>query len=280
MHATWVIAALAAAAELPDVPPPVPVHRVPADSFFIPFNLDAAGVRPELVASVELMWSADRGRTWQPGGTAPPSDRGFTFRAKEPGEYWFAVRLHPKAGPAVPPQDTDLRPVLKVAVAPAEPVPLDPAAMQRAARLARLAEDIDRVELELIRGDLGRLEKADGFAPETAAAFDLLYDRLHRLAAGPVAAAAARAEAELARLEVELIAKEVERLGKLKALTPEAVERLDRLRARLREVGLRGRFAEPAADGPWAPTERRLIGPSAPSPAPQPLPPPQLFPKP
>src|SRR5205814_5748742 len=89
MFAAWVIAALAAASELPDVPPPVPVHRVPATSFFISFNLDAAGVRSELVGAVELMWSTDRGRTWQAGGTVPPSDRGFHFRANEPGEHWF-----------------------------------------------------------------------------------------------------------------------------------------------------------------------------------------------
>ena len=86
----------------------------------------------------------------------------------------------------------DLRPVLKVAVALPEPVPPDPAAVLRAERVARLAEQLDRVELELIRGERDRLEKADGFSAATAAAFDLLYDRLARLRGGPVTVAVAK----------------------------------------------------------------------------------------
>jgi hypothetical protein len=79
---------------------------------------------------------------------------------------------------------------------------------------------------------------------------------------------------ELARVELDLIRKEIKRLSESNALTPEAEEKIDRLRVRLKVVRERTR-PDPLVSVPsaWAPTSPQEL-PPGPRVAPSPLLPP------
>ena len=152
----------------------LPVYRVPGPAFEIPCQVTDR--TPDLVA-VQLWVSADGGKTWEKYAEIKPDETKFEYHAKKPGEYLFAPRLKFKDG-RVTPAVGQLVPAQRVEVeAGYQPVP--PA---RATLLAKVADDLDeeltRIELELIRKEIGQLAATKGLSEETAAKIDRLRSRL------------------------------------------------------------------------------------------------------
>jgi hypothetical protein len=88
-------------------------------TFRIPFETDPGERR---LREVQLYVSEDQGQTWQKAGTAPPEQRGFSFRAERDGAYWFAVRTVDLEGRLNPPILQGIRPQLRVHVDTQPPV--------------------------------------------------------------------------------------------------------------------------------------------------------------
>ena len=94
----------------------VPTRLTRQPDFAIPFHLsDAAGETSE----VHLHVSSDHGRQWTLYERQRSDARGFQFRAREDGEYWFAVRTITGRDDAMSQQR--LQPELKVIVDTRQP---------------------------------------------------------------------------------------------------------------------------------------------------------------
>ncbi len=81
--------------------------------FRIPFETDPGNRR---LKQIQLYFSADFGKSWQPYANATPDKPGFEFRAEKDGIYWFALRTIDLEGRAYPPSVDALQPGLKVCV--------------------------------------------------------------------------------------------------------------------------------------------------------------------
>src|SRR5947209_6928228 len=87
--------------------------------FRIPFQ---AGPGEQRLKQLQLFFSTDRGRTWQPSATAPPDQGYFQFLSERDGLYWFAVQTLDQDGRYFPPNMNGAQPSLKVIVDTAPPV--------------------------------------------------------------------------------------------------------------------------------------------------------------
>jgi hypothetical protein len=87
--------------------------------FRIPFQADPG---PPRLKEVQLYYSTDQGRTWQPSGSAAPDKGLFTFTADHDGLYWFAVRTVDLDGRPYPLSMDGARPGLRVVVDSQPPV--------------------------------------------------------------------------------------------------------------------------------------------------------------
>jgi hypothetical protein len=81
--------------------------------FRIPFQ---AGPGEQRLKQLQLFYSTDRGRTWQPSAIAPPEQRHFRFISERDGLYWFAVQTLDQDGRYFPPTLDGAQPSLKVIV--------------------------------------------------------------------------------------------------------------------------------------------------------------------
>jgi hypothetical protein len=182
MLLAWVMTAIAGVttvtdqpARAPEMPEQnLPVYRVPGPAFEIPCKVNDR--TPDLVA-VQLWVSADGGKTWEKYAEIKPDETNFEYHAQKPGEYLFAPRLKFKDG-RVTPAVGRLTPTQRVAVE-AGYEPVTPA---RATLMAKIADDLDeeltRIELELIRKEIGQLAATKGLSQETANKIDRLRSRL------------------------------------------------------------------------------------------------------
>jgi hypothetical protein len=71
-------------------------------TFAIPFRVESADNPARQPAEVQLLVSIDRGNRWQLYGQVPPTQQQFVFRAKNDGEYWFAIRTVDRLGQTHP----------------------------------------------------------------------------------------------------------------------------------------------------------------------------------
>jgi hypothetical protein len=87
--------------------------------FRIPFQ---AGPGEQRLKQLQLFFSTDQGRTWQPSASAPPEQRHFRFISERDGLYWFAVQTTDREGRLYPPTMEGAQPSLKVIVDTQPPV--------------------------------------------------------------------------------------------------------------------------------------------------------------
>jgi hypothetical protein len=87
--------------------------------FRIPFETDPGDRR---LKQIQLYFSADLGKSWQPYANATPDKRGFEFHAEKDGMYWFALRTVDQEGRSFPPTVEVLQAGLKVCVDSQPPV--------------------------------------------------------------------------------------------------------------------------------------------------------------
>ena len=87
--------------------------------FRIPFQ---AGPGEQRLKQLQLFFSTDQGRTWQPSAIAPPEQRHFRFVSERDGLYWFAVQTMDQEGRLYPPSMDGAQPSLKVIVDTQPPV--------------------------------------------------------------------------------------------------------------------------------------------------------------
>jgi hypothetical protein len=76
-------------------------YHMNATRFDIPITIKPE--RRSEVSRLELWLSRDRGKTWEPAGTATPDKSGFPFMTSGDGPYWFAVVVIDQAGRRDPP---------------------------------------------------------------------------------------------------------------------------------------------------------------------------------
>lgn len=81
--------------------------------FYIPFQSDPGERR---LKEVQLYYSMDQGRSWQPYANVPPDQGRFKFTAERDGVFWFTVRTIDLEGRAYPVKVEGARPGLKVCV--------------------------------------------------------------------------------------------------------------------------------------------------------------------
>jgi hypothetical protein len=118
-HALWLLLAAALA-------PPGPtraqdasanVTYTNANHFRIPFH---PGAGKQRLKQLQLFYSTDQGRTWQPAAVAPPdpppSEAHFRFICDRDGQYWFTVQTQDLDGRLNPPTLDGAQPSLKVIV--------------------------------------------------------------------------------------------------------------------------------------------------------------------
>lgn len=101
---TWSVAA---------PPAPQPVHT-PRDQFRIPFQFDPEEMARLNATEIQLFVSTDQGRHWDHSQSVPTTAEKFTFKAPQPGEYWFSVRTRDANNQFHPPGP--LQPGLRVIV--------------------------------------------------------------------------------------------------------------------------------------------------------------------
>jgi hypothetical protein len=82
-------------------------------TFRIPFDV---GAGKERLKQLQLFYSTDQGRTWQPGAIAAPDQTFFQFVCERDGLYWFTVQTLDKEGRYYPPTLDSAQPSLKVIV--------------------------------------------------------------------------------------------------------------------------------------------------------------------
>lgn len=171
VQALLVVAALAGRAAEPELE----VHTIPGPGLLLPCKIAAAKDAAGDVAGVQLYYSRDRGRTWEFHEEIAPGKPHFAFSAPRPGEYWFTARLKMKDGTFNPPGVANLVPMQKARIlSGTEPTEKPPAA-----DVAReLADELTRVELELIRGEIKRLAEAKELTAEVEEKIDRLRKRL------------------------------------------------------------------------------------------------------
>ncbi|MDB5308552.1 MAG: hypothetical protein JWO38_2754 [Gemmataceae bacterium] len=174
MISTWLLAAaLGPGSHDPtsagDPPSPTAVHRIDGPRFRIPLRSEQ--IHDQEVTRIRLLMSADRGRTWKLAAVATPNTGWFDFRAEKSGEHWFTVQYERKTGALDPADPRDLFPMLKVQVGPVKASVLEEEAGQ-------LDEDLNEVELALIRKQLNRLTGRDGLTPGVGEEIDRLRQRL------------------------------------------------------------------------------------------------------
>src|ERR1700687_2198266 len=81
--------------------------------FRIPFQ---AGPGEQRLKQLQLFFSTDQGRTWQPSAIAPPEQRHFRFISERDGLYWFSVQTIDQDGRYYPASMDAAQPSLKVIV--------------------------------------------------------------------------------------------------------------------------------------------------------------------
>jgi hypothetical protein len=82
-------------------------------NFRIPFQ---AGPGEQRLKQLQLFFSTDQGRTWQPSAIAPPEQHHFRFVSERDGFYWFAVQTMDQEGRLYPASMEGAPPSLKVVV--------------------------------------------------------------------------------------------------------------------------------------------------------------------
>src|SRR5262245_19398433 len=143
---------------------PVPFYEITTSQFAIPVKVSLPGN----VTAVDLYVSTDRGDTWVMEGRVRPDGRPFLFHAPKSGEYWFAPLLRLTDGNTSPADIRDLRVNLRVRVTlpdvrEVSPPPLNAptAAKPRLeTELDSLDEELNRLEMDLIRKELRRLTRS------------------------------------------------------------------------------------------------------------------------
>lgn len=159
----------------------LPTHTVEGAAIQIPVELDRLREQSPEANEVQLFVSSDRGSTWKPGSMKSVADlrqnNMLYYQAAKPGEYWFAVRVRRSDGSVSPTDPADFSPLLivnfvrrGVAGGPAEQVP-------------GLEDELDRVEIDLIRREVRRLAAAKEGTIGALGEVDQLRDRLRRLRA-------------------------------------------------------------------------------------------------
>jgi hypothetical protein len=87
--------------------------------FRIPFQ---AGPGKERLKQLQLFYSTDQGRTWQPNAVAAPDQTAFSFICDRDGLYWFTVQTLDTAGHYNPKTLEGAQPSLKVIVDTQPPI--------------------------------------------------------------------------------------------------------------------------------------------------------------
>jgi hypothetical protein len=87
--------------------------------FRIPFQ---AGPGEQRLKQLQLFFSNDQGRTWQPRAIAPPEQHHFRFISERDGLYWFAVQTMDQEGRLYPQTMDGAQPSLKVIVDTQPPI--------------------------------------------------------------------------------------------------------------------------------------------------------------
>lgn len=157
----------------------IPLYKVPGPAFKIPCRVPD---RTRGVAGVELWVSLDGGRKWAKAETLPWADgdaaKEFEFHAKKSGEHLFAVRVQFKDGRFDPEKTSELEPAQRTWVlAGSDPVGTQKAAVTAAA-LDELDDELNRVEMDLIRKEMKELAASKEFSNEVADRIDRLRSRL------------------------------------------------------------------------------------------------------
>src|SRR5581483_5540032 len=78
---------------------PGPIYSK-SPAFRIPFN---AGTNEATLKQLQLFFSLDQGRSWQPAAVVAPREGYFKFAAPRDGYYWFAVQTTNLQGQHFPP---------------------------------------------------------------------------------------------------------------------------------------------------------------------------------
>jgi hypothetical protein len=82
-------------------------------AFRIPFS---AGSSEPTLKQLQLFFSLDQGKTWQPAAVVAPREAAFRFAAERDGYYWFTVQTTDAQGRLFPPALEGAAPSLKVVV--------------------------------------------------------------------------------------------------------------------------------------------------------------------
>src|SRR5262245_11535526 len=153
----------------------IPLFKVPGPAFKIPCRVPD---RTRGVVGVELWVSLDGGRKWTKAEALPWSDtdaaKEFEFHAKKSGEHWFAVRVQFKDGRHDPEDVSELVPAQRTWVMAGSDSVGAPKAALTAAALDELDDELNRVELDLIRKEMKRLAASKEFTNEVADQIDRL----------------------------------------------------------------------------------------------------------
>jgi hypothetical protein len=80
--------------------------------FRIPFN----AANKDRLRQLQLFYSTDQGRTWQPSAIVAPDKKDFVFICREDGLYWFTVQTLDQQGRLFPPTLEGAQPSLRVVV--------------------------------------------------------------------------------------------------------------------------------------------------------------------
>jgi hypothetical protein len=184
-----VLAGLSAFGIAPPAQDAVPVYEVTTRSITIPVQLN----RGQNVRYVALFVSTNEGQTWKLHARIDPLVGQFVFEAPKSGEYWFAAKVVYQDGRADP-DDGNLHPQLRVRVTLPEqprvgtPPPLlvpPQAKPSKEAELDELDDELNRIEMDLIRKEIRRLAASKELTPEVMERIDVLRERLDRLRGNP-----------------------------------------------------------------------------------------------
>jgi len=143
-------------------------HAAPADALFsnyrhfrIPFS---AGPGKARLKQLQLFFSTDQGRTWQPAAIAAPDQEFFRFICDRDGQYWFTVQTLDQDNRYFPPSMDAAQPSLKVIVDTQPPtVQLRPLAAR--GQEVGVAWDVRDEHLDARQPDSLRLEYRAAGAP-------------------------------------------------------------------------------------------------------------------
>ena len=110
----------------PALPPAPAAAQAPAGEVLYAgrrdFRIPFTAANRDRLKQLQLFYSTDQGRTWQPSAITAPDQNHFVFICREDGLYWFTVQTLDTQGRYFPPTLEGAQPSLKVVVDTVPPV--------------------------------------------------------------------------------------------------------------------------------------------------------------